>query len=106
MKYIKGKKSANGRLKTIYKYIREKLDNFKLFGENMSLRLDIAQLKRNHEKEIKLLEAEINKLEKLNETQLKRNEILRADNVGMYRLVKRYQKKLKIDDKVERRVFK
>ena len=52
-----------------------------------------------------LLEAEIKKLQVSNETQLKRNEVLRADNIGMYRMVKRYQKKLGIE-RTERRVFK
>lgn len=106
MKYVNGKRFATGRIKTIYKYIKERMNNFKLFGENMSLRMDIAQLQRNHEKEIKLLETEIEKLKKTHETQLKRNEILRADNIGMYRMVKRYQKKLGLEEKVERRTFK
>lgn len=104
-KYVSGKRYANSKIKTLYKYIKERFNNFKLFGENMSLRMDIAQLNKNHEKEIKLLEAEIEKLKRTHETQLKRNEILRADNVGMYRLVKRYQKKLGLEDKVERRKY-
>ena len=105
-KYINGKGYANNKIKILYKYLKERFDNFKLFGENMSLRMDIEQLQKNHEREIKLLEAEIEKLKKTHEIQLKRNEILIADNVGMYNLVKKYQKKLRIDDKVERRVFK
>ena len=88
------------------KYISRVGDNVKLMAEVFSLKKDIEQLEKNHEKEIKLLEAEIKKLQVSHETQLKRNEILRADNIGMYRMVKRYQKKLGIDEKVERRVFK
>lgn len=104
MRY-RGKKVANGRFKMVYKYIGRVFDLYKLHAENISLRLDIAQLNRNHEKEIKMLEAEIKKLQATHETQLKRNEVLRADNVGMYRMVKRYQKKLGLNEKVERRKF-
>lgn len=98
-------KYANGYFRLAKKYISRWFDLVSLQGENMSLRLDIQQLKKNHDKEIKLLEAEIRKLQVSHETQLKRNEVLRADNVGMYRLVKRYQKKLKLDEKVERRSY-
>lgn len=106
MKSYKGKKLATGRFKLIYKYFSRVGDNVKLMAEVFSLKKDIEMLERNHEKEIKLLESEINKLKVSHETQLKRNEILRADNVGMYRMVKRYQKKLGIEERVERRVFK
>ena len=106
MRYVSGKRYMHSRIGTAYRYIKERLSNVKLFGENMSLRMDIEQLQKNHEKEIKLLEAEIEKLKRTHETQLKRNEILRADNVGMYRLVKRYQKKLGLNEKVERRNYK
>ena len=99
-------KFANRYFKLVKKYISRVGDNVKLLAEVFSLKKDIEQLQKNHEKEIKMLEAEIRKLEVSHETQLKRNEILRADNIGMYRLVKRYQKKLGIDEKVERRVFK
>lgn len=106
MKYAKGRKFASGRIKMIYKYIGRVFENSKLLGEIFSLKLDIEQMKKNHEKEIKLLEDEIKKLQISNETQIKRNEILRADNIGMYRMVKRYQKKLKIEEPIQRRVFK
>lgn len=106
MKYLKGKRYANSHIKLIYKYVSRVFDNAKLLGEIFSLKKDIEQLQRNHEKEIKMLQAEIKKLEVSHETQLKRNEVLRADNVGMYRMVKRYQKKLGLDERVERRVFK
>lgn len=106
MKYTNGRKFANGHIKMIYKYIGRVFENTKLLGEIFSLKKDIEQLERNHAKEIKQLEAEIKKLQVSHETQLKRNEVLRADNVGMYRMVKRYQKKLGLDERVERRVFK
>lgn len=99
-------KYANRYFKLAKKYISRVGDNVKLLSEIFSLKRDIDQLQRNHEKEVKLLQAEIRKLEVSHETQLKRNEILRADNIGMYRMVKRYQKKLGLNEKVERRVFK
>ena len=99
-------KFARRYFKLAKKYISRVGDNAKLMAEVFSLKKDIEQLEKNHAKEIKLLEAEIKKLQVSHETQLKRNEILRADNIGMYRMVKRYQKKLGIDEKVERRVFK
>lgn len=98
-------KYANRYFKLVKKYISRVIDNGKLLTETFSLKRDIEQLKRNHEKEIKQLEAEIKKLQVSHETQLKRNEILRRDNVGMYHLVKKYQKKLGIE-RTERRVFK
>ena len=99
-------KYARRYFKLAKKYISRVGDNVKLMAEVFILKKDIEQLEKNHEKEIKVLEAEIKKLQVSHETQLKRNEILRADNIGMYRMVKRYQKKLGIDEKVERRVFK
>ena len=99
-------KYARRYFKLAKKYISRVGDNVKLMAEVFSLKKYIEQLEKNHAKEIKLLEAEIKKLQVSHETQLKRNEILRADNVGMYRMVKRYQKKLGIEERVERRVFK
>lgn len=98
-------KYARRYYKLAKKYISRVGDNAKLMLEVFSLKKDIEQLERNHAKEIKQLEAEIKKLQVSNETQLKRNEVLRADNIGMYRMVKRYQKKLGIE-RTERRVFK
>lgn len=98
-------KYARRYYKLAKKYISRVGDNAKLMLEVFSLKRDIEQLERNHAKEIKQLEAEIKKLQVSNETQLKRNEVLRADNIGMYRMVKRYQKKLGIE-RTERRVFK
>ena len=98
-------KYARRYYKLAKKYISRVGDNAKLLLEVFSLKRDIEQLERNHAKEIKQLEAEIKKLQVSNETQLKRNEVLRADNIGMYRMVKRYQKKLGIE-RTERRVFK
>ena len=87
-------KYANRYFKLFKKYVGRVFDNAKLMGEICSLKLDIEQLKRNHEKELKQKEEEIRKLNVKHETQLKRNEVLRADNVGMYRVVKRYEKRL------------
>jgi hypothetical protein len=98
-------KYANKYFKLVKKYISRVGDNGKLLAEIFSLKKDIEMLNKNHEKEIKELEKKIKELELSNETQLKRNEILRRDNVGMYHLVKKYQKKLGIE-RTERRVFK
>ncbi len=98
-------KYARRYFKLAKKYIGRVFDLYQLQAQVMSLKMDIEQLKRNHEKELKQKEEEIRKLNVKHETQLKRNEMLRADNVGMYRQVKRYQKKLGIEQ-TERRRFK
>ena len=98
-------KYASKYFKLVKKYISRVGDNAKLLAEVFSLKKDIEQLEKNHKKEIKMLEDEINRLNVKHETQLKRNEVLRADNIGMYRLVKRYQKRLG-EERTERRVFK
>jgi UDP-galactopyranose mutase len=85
-------KYANRYFKLVKKYIGRVIDIAELNAQNMSLKMDLEQLKKNHEKELKQKEEEIRKLNVKHETQLKRNEILRNDNVGMYRVVKRKDK--------------
>jgi len=89
-------KYANRYFRLVKKYISKVIDVAELNMKNMSLKMDLEQLKKNHEKELKQKEEEIRKLNVKHETQLKRNEILRSDNVGMYHLTKKYQKKVRI----------
>lgn len=85
-------KYANKYFKLVKKYISRVISVAELNAQNMSLKMDLEQMQKNHEKELKQKEEEIRKLNVKHETQLKRNDILRNDNVGMYRIVKRKDK--------------
>lgn len=87
-------KYANRYFKLAKKYIGRVIDISELNVQNMSLKMDLEQQKKHYEKELKQKEEEIKKLNVKHETQLRRNEILRADNVGMYRVVKRKEKSI------------
>lgn len=89
--------------KLFKKYVSRWFDLIELQAQYMSLKMDMEQLKRYHEKEIKQKEEEIRKLSVKHETQLKRNEILRRDNLGMYHLTKKYQKKVRtLNEKINK----